>query len=109
MSKHAKTPCPDGEVDKSHRQIVPSSSERWQSGLRSFADQIILNSNERRQKRRQAQALKNPVSAVERLLHSVKFRITSTRSTSKFHLNTFQYSIGGSVMIDAITYDQDCT
>ncbi len=30
--------------------------------------------------------------------------ITSTRSTSKFHLNTFHYSIGGSVMPDAITY-----
>ena len=35
-------------------------------------------------------------------------RIKSTRSTSKFHLNTFQYSVGGAVMLDAITYGQDC-
>ncbi len=30
--------------------------------------------------------------------------ITSTHSTSKFHLNMFQYSIGGAIMLDAITY-----
>ncbi len=35
-------------------------------------------------------------------------RITSTRSTSKFHFNTFQYSVGGAVMPDAITHGQDC-
>ncbi len=35
-------------------------------------------------------------------------RITFTRSTPKFHLNTFQYSIGGAVMPDSITYGQDC-
>ncbi len=35
--------------------------------------------------------------------------ITSTCSTSKFHFNTFQYSIEGAVMLDAITYGQDCT
>ncbi len=34
--------------------------------------------------------------------------ITSTHSTSKFHLNMFQYSIGGAVMLDAITYGKDC-
>ncbi len=36
-------------------------------------------------------------------------KITSTRSTSKFHFNTFQYSIGGAVMPDAMTFGQDCT
>ena len=35
-------------------------------------------------------------------------RITSTRSTSKFHFNMFQYSVGGAVMPDAITFGQDC-
>ena len=35
--------------------------------------------------------------------------ITSTCSTSNFHFNTFQYSIEGAVMLDAITYGQDCT
>ncbi len=35
--------------------------------------------------------------------------ITSTRSTSKFHLIMFQYSPGVAVMLDAITYSQDCT
>ncbi len=35
--------------------------------------------------------------------------ITSTRSTSKFHFNMLQYSVGGAVMPDAITYGQDCT
>ncbi len=35
--------------------------------------------------------------------------LTSTRSTSKFHFNLFQYSIGGAVMPDTITYGQDCT
>ena len=34
--------------------------------------------------------------------------ITSTRSTSKFHINTFQVSVEGAVMLDAITYGQDC-
>ena len=34
--------------------------------------------------------------------------ITATRSTSKFHLNMFQYSVGGDVMTDTITYGQDC-
>ncbi len=33
-------------------------------------------------------------------------RIKSTRSTSKFHLNMFQYSVGGAVMPDAIAYGQ---
>ncbi len=33
--------------------------------------------------------------------------ITSTRSTSKFHLHTFQYNVGGAVMFDAITYGKD--
>ncbi len=36
-------------------------------------------------------------------------RITSTRSTSKFRFNTFQYSVGGDVMTDAMIYGQDCT
>ena len=27
----------------------------------------------------------------------------------KFHLNLFQYSVGDGIMIDAITYGQDCT
>ena len=27
---------------------------------------------------------------------------------SKFHLNMFQYSVGGAVMSDAIIYGQDC-
>ena len=35
--------------------------------------------------------------------------ITSTCSTSKFCFNTFQYSIGGTVTLEAITYSQDCT
>ncbi len=35
-------------------------------------------------------------------------RITSTRSTSKFHLNMFQYSVSGLVMLDAFTYGKDC-
>ncbi len=35
--------------------------------------------------------------------------ITSTHSTSKFCFNTFQYSVGGAVMPDAITYGEDCT
>ncbi len=35
--------------------------------------------------------------------------ITSTRSTSKFHLNMFQYSVEGDVMTDTITCGQDCT
>ncbi len=34
--------------------------------------------------------------------------ITATHSTSKFHLNMFQYSVGGAVLLDAITYGQDC-
>ncbi len=34
--------------------------------------------------------------------------ITSTCPTSKFHLNMFQYSIGGAVTPDEITYGQDC-
>ena len=34
--------------------------------------------------------------------------ITSTRSTSKFYFNMFQYIVGGAVMSDAITYGQDC-
>ncbi len=34
--------------------------------------------------------------------------ITSTSSKSKFHLNTFQYSVGGAVMPNAIIYGQDC-
>ncbi len=34
--------------------------------------------------------------------------ITSTHSSSKFCFNTFQYSIGGAIMLDAITYSQDC-
>ncbi len=38
--------------------------------------------------------------------HNVQY--TATRSTSKFHLNMFQYSVGGAVMLDAITYGQDC-
>ncbi len=33
---------------------------------------------------------------------------TSTSSTSKFHINTFQYNVGGAVMLNAITYSQDC-
>ena len=36
-------------------------------------------------------------------------RITSTRCTSKCHVNTFQYSVAGAVMTDAITYGKDCT
>ncbi len=35
--------------------------------------------------------------------------VTSTRPTSKLHFNTFQYSVGGAVTLDAITYGQDCT
>ncbi len=35
--------------------------------------------------------------------------ITSTCSISKFHFNMFQYTVGGSVMPDTITYGQDCT
>ena len=35
-------------------------------------------------------------------------RITSTHSSSKFYFNIFQYSVGGAVMPDAITYGQDC-
>ncbi len=35
--------------------------------------------------------------------------ITTTRSTSKFHFNTFQYSIEGAIMLHAITCGQDCT
>ncbi len=35
-------------------------------------------------------------------------RITSTRSTSKVHLNMFQYSVWGAVMTDAITYSKHC-
>ncbi len=34
--------------------------------------------------------------------------ITSTRSTSKFDFNMLQYSVGGAVMLDVITYGQDC-
>ncbi len=34
--------------------------------------------------------------------------ITSRCSTPKFCFNTFQYSIGGAIMPDAITYGQDC-
>ncbi len=34
--------------------------------------------------------------------------ITSTRSTSRFCFNTFQYSIGGAVMLDTKTYGRDC-
>ncbi len=34
--------------------------------------------------------------------------ITSTRSTSKFHLNMFQHSVDDAVMPDAITYGQEC-
>ncbi len=34
--------------------------------------------------------------------------ITSTRFTSKFHFNTFQYSVWGAVMLDTITYGHDC-
>ncbi len=34
--------------------------------------------------------------------------ITSTHSTSKFHLNTFQFSVGGAAMFDTITYSKDC-
>ncbi len=33
--------------------------------------------------------------------------ITSTCSTSKFHPNMFQYSVGGAVIPNAITYGQD--
>ncbi len=32
----------------------------------------------------------------------------SLTATLKFHLNTFQYSVGGAVMLNAITYGQDC-
>ena len=34
--------------------------------------------------------------------------ITSTRSTSSCHSNTFQYSVSGLVMLDAFTYGKDC-
>ncbi len=34
--------------------------------------------------------------------------IISICSTSKFHLNTLQYSDGGDVMLNAITYGKDC-
>ncbi len=37
------------------------------------------------------------------------FSITSTRSTSKFHPNTFQCSVWDVIMFDAITYGKDCT
>ncbi len=36
-------------------------------------------------------------------------RITSTHSASKFHLNMLQYSVGGALMPNALTYSQDCT
>ncbi len=35
--------------------------------------------------------------------------IKSTRSTSQFHFNMVQYSVGGAVMPDATTYGQDCS
>ena len=35
--------------------------------------------------------------------------ITATYSMSKFYLNMLQYSIGGAVMLNTITYSQDCT
>ncbi len=35
-------------------------------------------------------------------------KITSTNSTSKLQLNAFQYSVGDAVMLDAISYGQDC-
>ncbi len=34
--------------------------------------------------------------------------ITSTCSTSEFHLNMLQYSVSGLVMLDAFTYGNDC-
>ncbi len=73
-------------------------------------------------------SMQKPRVRVERLLRSVKQQkesdqgsldikllyptlcpsITSTHFTSKFRLNTFQCSVGGAVMLDAITYSQDC-
>ncbi len=35
--------------------------------------------------------------------------IKSTRSTSNFHSNMLQYSLSSLVMLDTITYGQDCT
>ncbi len=35
--------------------------------------------------------------------------ITSTCSTSKFHLKMLQNSVSGLVMLDAFTYGKDCT
>ncbi len=34
--------------------------------------------------------------------------ITSTCSTSKFHFNMLQYSVWGAIILNAITYGQDC-
>ncbi len=34
--------------------------------------------------------------------------VTSTHSTTKFHVNIFQYSVRGAVMPDTIPYGQDC-
>ncbi len=35
-------------------------------------------------------------------------RITAAPSTPTSHLNTFQYSVGGAVILNAITYSQEC-
>ncbi len=75
--------------------------------------------------RRHEQACKNPGREVARFGEGTKRerwrfhidpvystlcpRITSTRSTSKFYFNRFQYSVGGAVMLDAMTHGQDCT
>ncbi len=34
--------------------------------------------------------------------------ITSTRSTTNFHFNTFQYNVSGLVMLDTFIYGKDC-
>ncbi len=47
--------------------------------------------------------------AIELVYSTLCPSITSTHSTSKFCFNTFQYSVGGAVMPDAVAYIQDCT
>ncbi len=103
-------------------QIVITSIERWQSGnLCSFIN--INHQPPTHAKFLCCSACPPPSSCLSFEHSSAKMgsldidpvystlcpSITSTRSTSKFHFNTFQYSASGLVMLDAMTYGQDCT